>query len=56
MSISGDKTYPLRLDFECPEPSAGATGFWLNIQLDYDIEVEIDRHTAELGAITSLTA
>jgi antitoxin HigA-1 len=30
--------------------------FWLNIQLDYDIEVEIDRHTAELGAIRSLTA
>jgi antitoxin HigA-1 len=30
--------------------------FWLTIQLDYDIEVEIDRHTAELGAITSLTA
>ncbi len=30
--------------------------FWLNIQLDYDIEVEKDRHTAELDAITSLTA
>ena len=30
--------------------------YWLNIQLDYDIEVELDRHTAELDAITSLTA
>jgi len=30
--------------------------YWLNIQLDYDIEVERDRHTAELDAITSLTA
>jgi addiction module HigA family antidote len=30
--------------------------FWLNIQLDYDIEVEKDRHTPELDAITSLTA
>jgi antitoxin HigA-1 len=30
--------------------------YWLNIQLDYDIEVEKDRHTAELDAITSLTA
>lgn len=30
--------------------------YWLNIQLDYDIEVEMDRHTAELDAITSLTA
>jgi antitoxin HigA-1 len=29
--------------------------FWLNIQLDYDIEVEKDRHTDELDAITSLT-
>ena len=29
---------------------------WLNIQLDYDIEVELDRHSAELDAITSLTA
>lgn len=26
--------------------------FWLNIQLDYDIEVEKDRHTAQLDAIT----
>jgi antitoxin HigA-1 len=30
--------------------------YWLNIQLDFDIEVEKDRHTAELDAITSLTA
>ena len=30
--------------------------YWLNIQLDYDIEVEKDRHTAELDAITLLTA
>ena len=30
--------------------------YWLNIQLDYDIEVEKDRHTDELDAITSLTA
>ena len=30
--------------------------YWLNVQLDYDIEVEKDRHTAELDAITSLTA
>jgi addiction module HigA family antidote len=30
--------------------------YWLNIQLDYDIEVEKDQHTAELDAITSLTA
>lgn len=30
--------------------------YWLNIQLDYDIEVEKDRHSAELDAITSLTA
>jgi addiction module HigA family antidote len=30
--------------------------YWLNIQLDYDIEVEKDRHIAELDAITSLTA
>jgi antitoxin HigA-1 len=30
--------------------------YWLNIQLDYDIEIEKDRHTAELDAITSLTA
>jgi addiction module HigA family antidote len=30
--------------------------YWLNIQLDYDVEVERDRHTAELDAITSLTA
>ena len=30
--------------------------YWLNIQLDYDIEVEKDRHTTELDAITSLTA
>jgi addiction module HigA family antidote len=30
--------------------------YWLNIQLDYDIEVEKDRHTAELDAITSPTA
>jgi antitoxin HigA-1 len=29
---------------------------WLNIQLDYDVEVEKDRHTAELDAIHSLTA
>jgi antitoxin HigA-1 len=28
----------------------------LNIQLDYDIEVEKDQHNAELDAITSLTA
>lgn len=30
--------------------------YWLSIQLDYDIEVEKDRHTAELDAITALTA
>lgn len=30
--------------------------YWLNIQLDYDIEVEMDRHTTELDAIRSLTA
>jgi antitoxin HigA-1 len=30
--------------------------YWLSIQLDHDIEVEKDRHTAELDAITSLTA
>jgi antitoxin HigA-1 len=30
--------------------------YWLNIQLDHDIEVVKDRHTAELDAITSLTA
>ena len=30
--------------------------YWLNVQLDYDIEVETDRHTAELDAIRSLTA
>ncbi len=30
--------------------------YWLNIQADYDIEVEKDRHSAELDAITSLTA
>lgn len=30
--------------------------YWLNIQADYDIEVEKDRHQAELDAITPLTA
>jgi addiction module HigA family antidote len=30
--------------------------YWLNIQADYEIEVEKDRHSAELDAITSLTA
>ncbi|MGH3586932.1 MAG: HigA family addiction module antitoxin [Pseudonocardia sp.] len=30
--------------------------YWLNIQADYDIETEKDRHGAELDAITSLTA
>ena len=30
--------------------------YWLNIQADYDIEVEKDQHQAELDAITLLTA
>ena len=30
--------------------------YWLNVQLDYDVEVEIERHLAELDAITRLTA
>lgn len=30
--------------------------YWLNVQLDYDVEVELDQHTAELNAITLLTA
>ena len=30
--------------------------YWLNIQLDYDVEVEKDRNLAELDAITRLTA
>lgn len=30
--------------------------FWVNLQSDYDIEVEKDRHGAELDAITPLTA
>jgi addiction module HigA family antidote len=30
--------------------------YWLNVQLDYDIEIEKDRHTAELDAIEPLTA
>jgi addiction module HigA family antidote len=30
--------------------------YWLNVQLDYDVEVEVDQHTAELDAITPLTA
>ncbi len=30
--------------------------YWLNIQLDFDVEVEKDRHIAELDAITPLTA
>lgn len=30
--------------------------YWLNIQADYDIEIEKDCHQAEIDAITPLTA
>ncbi len=30
--------------------------YWLNIQADYDIAVEKDRHHSELDAITPITA
>jgi antitoxin HigA-1 len=30
--------------------------YWLNIQADYDIELEKDRHQSEIDAITPLTA
>ncbi|MEQ4207908.1 HigA family addiction module antitoxin [Actinopolymorpha sp. B17G11] len=30
--------------------------YWLNVQADYDIEIEKDRHRAEIDAITPLTA
>ena len=30
--------------------------YWLNIQADYDIQVEKDRHASELDAITPLSA
>lgn len=30
--------------------------FWINIQNDYDIEVELDLHSAELAKVTTLVA
>lgn len=30
--------------------------FWLNVQADYDIELEMDRHQDEIDAIVPLTA
>lgn len=30
--------------------------YWLDVQADYDIEIEKDRHRAEIDAITPLTA
>ena len=30
--------------------------FWINIQTDYDLEIERDRHGAELDKVTSLVA
>ena len=30
--------------------------FWINIQADYEIEIELDRHGKDLAAITSLVA
>lgn len=30
--------------------------YWLNVQADYDIQVEKDQHAAELEAITPLSA
>lgn len=30
--------------------------FWINIQIDYDLEVERDRHGAELEQVTRLVA
>lgn len=30
--------------------------YWLNVQADYDIEVEKDRHQSELDAITRIIA
>lgn len=30
--------------------------FWINLQVDYDLEVERDRHAAELDKVTVLVA
>lgn len=30
--------------------------FWVNLQVDYDLEIEKDEHQAEIDAITPLTA
>ena len=30
--------------------------FWINIQTDYDLEIERDRHGAELDKVTTLVA
>lgn len=30
--------------------------FWINIQTDYDLEIEHDRHGAELDKVTALVA
>jgi addiction module HigA family antidote len=30
--------------------------FWINIQTDYDIEIERDRHGAEIDTVTALVA
>ncbi|MFC6706220.1 HigA family addiction module antitoxin [Flexivirga alba] len=30
--------------------------FWINIQTDYDLEIERDRHGAELAQVTTLVA
>lgn len=30
--------------------------FWMNLQIDYEIEVELDRHSGELDKVTILVA
>ncbi|CAM4051987.1 HigA family addiction module antitoxin [Janibacter anophelis] len=30
--------------------------FWINIQIDYDLEIEHDKHGAELAKVTALVA